>query len=254
MGDAVPVRGFVVFLGTAPTTRANEGPERVFEPVDVGATMLTGAAYFRRPKAVYVSDSIQAARKFKPYVSAATWNKVLQVVDFRDEVAVATFADGVVPGALSRCRHRQGSPPTHGVRRGDLRSAWNGRRCITSFPPPPSYEVIRVPRAVVGLPLPRARSLTIDFRQQPQCEVPERWWLIIRFDPHDQAANMARLDAAVAAAQRHGLTIVSVLYGLVFVNVEGDSTAVAQTQSEDPDIEHVSADPGDPWACLGLFP
>jgi hypothetical protein len=77
---------------------------------------------------------------------------------------------------------------------------------------------------------------------------------VIRFDPHDEAANVARLDAAVAAAQRHGLTIVSVLYGLVWVYVEGDSTAVAQTQNEDPDIERALVDPGDPWACLGFFP
>jgi hypothetical protein len=252
-GTLVLITGLSVFLGTAPTTRATEGPERVFEPVDVGATMLTGAAYFHRPKAVYVADSIRAARKFKPFVSAATWNKVLQV-DFRHDVAVATFVDISCPMRfhivdIARVRLRlmvfgeaiYARPGT-------------GVGCTTSFPPPLSYEVIRVPRAVVGLPLPRANSLTIDFRQQPQCEVPERWWLVVRFDPHDQAANVARLDAAVAAAKRHGLTIVSVLYGLVFVYVEGDATAVAQTQSEDPDIEHVSVDPGDPWACLGLFP
>jgi hypothetical protein len=243
--------GLLVLLGTAPTTRATEGPERVFEPVDVGATMLYGGTDPRRPKAVYVADSIQAARKFKPFVSAATWNKVLQV-DFLHEVAVATFADvscttrfHVVDIARVRLRL---------MVFGEAVYARSPVGCIATFPSPLSYEVIKVPRAVVGLPLPRAHSLTIDFRQQPQCEVPARWWLVIRFDPHDEPANVARLDAAVAVAQRHGLTIVSVLYGLVWVYVEGDGTAVAQTQNEDPDIERALVDPGDPWACLGLFP
>lgn len=245
--------GLLVLLGTAPTTRATDGPERVFQPVDVGATTLHGGTNPLRPKAVYVADSIHAARKFKPFVSAATWNKVLQV-DFRHDVAVATFADvscttrfHVVDIARVRLRLMVFGEAVY-ARPG------TGVGCITSFPPPLSYEVIKVPRAVVGLPLPRAHSLTIDFRQQPECEVPARWWLVIRFDPHDEPANVARLDAAVAAAQRHGLTVVSVLYGLVWVYVEGDSTAVAQTQNDDPDIERALVDPGDPWACLGLFP
>jgi hypothetical protein len=243
--------GVSVILAAAPTTRATEGPERVFEPVDVGATTLTGAANTGRPKAVYVSDSVRAARKFKPYVSATTWNKVLQV-DFRHEVVVAAFADvscstrfHVVDVARVRLRL---------MVYGEAVYARSPVGCIAEFPSPLSYEVIKVPRAVVGLPLPRAHSLTIDFRQQPQCEVPARWWLVIRFDPHDEPSNVARLDAAVAVAQRHGLTIVSVLYGLVWVYVEGDSTAIAQAQNEDPDIERALVDPGDPWACLGLFP
>jgi hypothetical protein len=138
-GTVVLATGLLVFLGTAPTTRATEGPERVFEPVDVGATMLYGGTNPRRPKAVYVADSIQAAMKFKPFISAATWNKILQI-DFLHEVAVATFADvscttrfHVVDIARVRLRL---------MVFGEAVYARSGVGCITPIPLPLSYEVI----------------------------------------------------------------------------------------------------------------
>jgi len=62
------------------------------------------------------------------------------------------------------------------------------------------------------------------------------------------------LNAAAAVANRNGLAVLDFSYGLVWVHVQGDAAAVAQTRQDDPDIEAVAADPGDPWACLGPFP
>jgi hypothetical protein len=245
---AAAAAALLILVGAPSTSSATEGPERVFEPIDAGATLVQGGA---NPHQIYVAGSIQAARKFKLFVSDSTWNKVAHV-DFRHEVAVAIFANVSCPARfhvvdIARVRLRL-------MVFGEAVFPRGAVACVASFPPPLSYEVISVPRNVVGVPLPRASILSIESRQLPQCDVPARWWLIVRFDPYDEPANVARLDAAVAAAQRHGLTVLSVLYGLVFVYVEGDAAAVAQTQSDDPDIEHVFVDPGDPWACLGPFP
>ena len=244
--------GAAIVLNAASSSAAASGGGRVFEPVVLGASNPLVFAK-PHPAGVYVASSLRTATRFKPFISDAAWKEVSSV-DFESQVAVAVFADVWCPARFHIIDLARGRNALVVTGEAVYAQGQSSVGCLTSSYSAFSYEVIKVPRRVIGTPLPRSSALSVEIRVLPVCEQPPRWFLELRSELHDPQMNQARLNAAAAAAQRNGLSVLGFYYGLVWVHVEGSPAAVAQTREDDPDIDAVVADPGDPWACLGPFP
>jgi hypothetical protein len=235
-------------LGQAKPPEGANTP-RVFKALGVGSLGAQGGP----SKNVYIISSVKQAVKLSGYVSSAARHKV-ETLNYHRYVAVAVFSPvdcikrfhviGLVRTGARLIVVGETVVPLPGF----------GGCAQTIYGPHNGWEVVSVPRRVIGVPLPRNTTLAVAFAHQPDC-LPPAWGLYV--PPNgNYASDSARLNAAVDAAKKQGLIVRAVGRDQMAFVVDGDRALVEAAIAADPDISSVFfRDWGtDPWACLGAFP